>query len=111
MDQETNRIVRHIDTEREQLGRNLDEIEHRVKSATDLKAHFDKNTGWILGAAVAGGFLLSLAFGKFSTSGSASSRESDLQARSANIAAQPEYPASTHLRRVSDNVENMIGAS
>ena len=54
MDQETDKIKQHIDTEREQLGRNLDEIEYRVKRATDLKGHFDKNTGWILGAAVAG---------------------------------------------------------
>jgi hypothetical protein len=77
VDQETSRIKRHIDTEREQLGRNLDEIEHRVKSAADLKAHFDKNTGWILGAAVAAGFLLSFAFGKSSTSGSTSNRKSD----------------------------------
>jgi len=62
VDEETNRIRRHIDTEREQLGRNLDEIEDRVKEATDLKTHFNKNTGWFLGAAVAGGFLLSRAF-------------------------------------------------
>ena len=62
MDEETNRIKRYIDGEREELGRNLDEIEHRVRTATDLKAHFDKNTGLFIGAAVAGGFLLSRAF-------------------------------------------------
>jgi hypothetical protein len=108
VDQETNKIKRHIDTEREQLVRNLDEIEHRMKSATDLKAHFAKNTGWILGAAVAAGFLLSLAFGKSSTSGSPSSRESDLRASSANIPAQPKDPFSTHVRRVPETAENII---
>ena len=61
MAEETYKIKQHIDREREQLGRNLDEIEYRVKKATDFKTHFDNHTGWILGAAVAGGFLLSLA--------------------------------------------------
>jgi hypothetical protein len=55
MDEKVDTIKRHIDAEREELGRNLDEIEYRVKSATDLKAHFDKNTGLILGAAAFAG--------------------------------------------------------
>lgn len=110
MDHEAQKIKQHIDTEREQLGRNFDEIEHRVKKATDLQAHFDQNTGLILGAAVGGGFLLSLAFGKSSTSGSTSNRELDSQARRANVSAQSRYPISTHLRRVSETVDNIIGA-
>src|SRR6185503_11931548 len=64
VDEETNKIKEHIDTERNRLGQNLDEIESRVKNATDLRAQFNKHTGWILGGAVAGGFLLSLAFRK-----------------------------------------------
>ena len=106
MDQATNKIRQHIDTEREQLGRNLDEIGDRVKSATDLKAHFDRNTGWILGAAVAGGFLLSLACGKSSTASSIpdSARES----QAANIAAQLPDPVSRQLRQVSDTVEDIV---
>lgn len=64
MVEETHKIKQHIADERENLGRNLDEIEYRLKDATDLKAHFDRNTGFILAAAVAGGFLLSLALRK-----------------------------------------------
>ena len=56
MVEQTDQIKQHIDKERENLGRNLDEIEYRFKDATDLKAHFDRNTVWILGAAIAGGF-------------------------------------------------------
>ena len=103
MDEETNKIKQHIDTEREQLGRNLDEIEHRVKSATDLKAHFDKNTGWILGAAVAGGFLLSRAF-----------RNSSTSARSMPVRRTESAPSSTHaamskhLSRVTDTVDDIF---
>lgn len=75
MDEETNKIKQHIDSEREELGRNLDEIGYRVRSATDLKAHFNKNTGLILGAAVAGGWLLSMAFRKSSNSNGSQSTE------------------------------------
>jgi len=96
VDEETNRIKQHIDTERSELGRNLDEIESRVKSATSVRAHFDKHTGWILGAAVAGGVLLSLAFGRSSDSGS-----------NANTPGRPRYLA-THLRRVSNTVDDIV---
>jgi hypothetical protein len=109
VDQTTNRIKQHIDTEREQLGRNFDEIGNRVKRATDLKGHFDRNTGWILGAAVAGGFLLSLACGKSSTPVTTPDWESDSQAPSANIAVHAKSPFATHFRKVSDTVENIVG--
>jgi hypothetical protein len=101
VDEETNRIKQHIDAERSELGRNFDEIENRVKSATSLKALFDKNTGWILGAAVAGGVLVSLAFGRSRT---ISHRESE--ARNANV-PRPRYLA-THLRRVSNTVDDIV---
>ena len=54
MVQEADKIKQHIENERESLSHNLDEIEYRFKDATDLKAHFERNTGLILGAAVAG---------------------------------------------------------
>jgi hypothetical protein len=84
VDEETSTIKQHIDNEREQLGRNLDEIEYRVKKATDLKTHFDRNTGWILGAAVAGGFLLSRVFRK--SSAPVGGRESNATERNMNMA-------------------------
>lgn len=91
MDEETNKIRTHIDTEREELGRNLDEIEYRVKGATDFKAHFNRNTGLILGAAVAGGFLLSLAFRK-----------------SSSTAAQPTHRVTKHFHRLSETLDNIF---
>jgi len=59
VDEATNTIKEHINTERQQLGRNLDEMEYRIKDATDIRNYYDKNTALFLGAAVAGGFLLS----------------------------------------------------
>ena len=92
MDEKTDTIKRHIDAEREELGRNLDEIEYRVKSATDVKAHFDRNTGLIFGASVAGGFLLSLAFRKSSKSDS----------------GQGEDSPSTPVRRFSETIDSIF---
>src|SRR4030095_1230940 len=109
MDEETNRIKQHIDTEREELGRNLDEIEYRVKSSTDLKAHFNKNTGLILGAAVAGGFFLSLAFRKSSNSDSNQGEEStSTRELKANTLAQPTLGVSKHLHRFSETIDSIF---
>jgi hypothetical protein len=61
VDQDTNKIKQHIDWEREELGRNLDEFQHRVNRATDIRGHVDRNFGWVLGATAACGFLLGIA--------------------------------------------------
>jgi hypothetical protein len=106
VDEETSPIKRHIDNEREELGRNLDEIEHhRVKKATDLKTHFDRNTAWILGGAVAGGFLLSRLFHKSSASGRSPLWETNLTERNTST-ANPRSPS--HLCRLSETLDNIF---
>ncbi|HYR84017.1 MAG TPA: hypothetical protein VE422_08070 [Terriglobia bacterium] len=104
MVQDTNKIKQHIDTERAQLGGNLNELEDRVRKATDLKAHFNNNTGLILGAAVAGGFLLSLAFRKSAAPGSTSNRETEPMGRS----AQPRRSIPAPLQRVSQTLDSIF---
>ena len=110
MDKETDKIKQHIDTEREQLGRNLDEIEYRVRSATDFKAHFDRNTGWILGAAVAGGFLLSQAFRR--SSPSTRPRRSDsgsaVESGVKSVASTSIPSLSRHLQRFSETIDDIL---
>jgi len=54
----------HIEDERRRLGQNIDEIEDRIKGATDLKGYFDRNTGIFLGSAVAAGVIVSVALRK-----------------------------------------------
>jgi hypothetical protein len=105
--EETDKIKQHIEDERESLSHNLDEIEYRFKDATDLKAHFDRNTGLILGAAVAGGFLLSMALGRSSRSGS-SNRPSAFTDRDATIPTRSNL-VSPHLNRLSETVDNIVG--
>jgi len=109
MDEKTDTIKRHIDAERVELGRNLDEIESRVKNATDLKAQFKKNPGLILGAAAAGGFLLSLAFRKSSNSDSRQSGESvSAKESNPNKPAQRAPRVSKHLHRFSETLDNIF---
>ena len=103
MDEET--IKQHIDDERKQLARNLDEIEYRVKKATDFKTYFDRNTGLFLGAAVAGGFLLSRAFRKPHSSRAGSRWEPNAAEPDSNMAI-PRSPR--HLSRVAETVDNIF---
>jgi hypothetical protein len=106
--EETYKIKQHIADERENLGRNLDEIEYRLKDATDLKAHFDRNTGFILAAAVAGGFLLSLALRKSAPSPITNNSKSNSgEDPTRNLGPQSHF-ASTHLKQVSETVDNIV---
>jgi len=107
--EETDKIKRHIDNERQNLGRNLDEIEERFKDATDLKTHFDRNTGWFLGAAVAGGFLLSLALGRSSGTSrlSSANRRANVQEMSPSMSSHSGGFVSEHLDRVSETVNEI----
>jgi hypothetical protein len=58
MDEKPDQIMNHIDTQRQELGRNLNELETRVKGATDWRVQFDKNPMLMMGVALGGGLLL-----------------------------------------------------
>src|SRR5207237_4854937 len=70
-----------------------------------LRAHFERNTGWILGAAVAGGFLLSLALGRSSRSGNTARR---FASNDRDAPTAPSRFVSQHLNRVSETVDNIV---
>ena len=63
MGQTTDQITSDIDQSREQLKSNLQELETRVKSATDWRAQFQKHPGRMVAAALVGGVLLSSLLG------------------------------------------------
>jgi hypothetical protein len=104
VDEETVRIRQHIDAEREQLGRNLDEIEDRVKKATDIRRQFDTHTAWILGGAAVGGFLLSRALRKSSTSVPMPGSD----AHTAEHFNPRIQPRSWHVERVYETFDNIL---
>jgi len=58
MDEKPDEIMSHIEEQREQLGRNLNELESRVKSAADWRVQFDKQPMLLMGVALGGGILL-----------------------------------------------------
>jgi hypothetical protein len=58
MDERPDQIIGHIEAQRDQLGRNLNELETRVRRSTDWRTYYDRNPMLMLGAALGGGLLL-----------------------------------------------------
>lgn len=58
----TQQIGTHIERTREALGSNLDELEQKVKAATDWRHHFQTKPVIFLGIAFCGGVLASAVF-------------------------------------------------
>lgn len=63
MAQTAHEIEHHIEQTRDTLGSNLQELEHKVKAATDWKQHFEKNPMTMIGIAFGGGVLLASMLG------------------------------------------------
>ena len=116
MVQETRRIMEHIETEREQLGENLQEIEsrfqdakERVKDAADPRAWFQQKPAVCLGMAAAGGLILGLLL---------TSRSSPEMVDFADY-AEPQPPArperhpiseSKHFKTIKNTLDTTIAA-
>jgi hypothetical protein len=58
MGQTTDQIENQIETKREDLKSNLQELQTRVKTATDWRHYFTEHTGTMIAAAFGGGVLL-----------------------------------------------------
>src|SRR4030095_11585461 len=58
MGQRTDQIENQIENKREDLKSNLQELETRVKTATDWRHYFAEHTGTMIAAAFGGGVLL-----------------------------------------------------
>jgi len=63
MDETTGQIEEHIHATRSQLGSNLHDLEHKVKSAMDWRTYFEEYPIAMLGAAFGGGVLLAALLG------------------------------------------------
>ena len=63
MGQRSDQIVREIDRTRGELGNNLQELESKVKDATDWRKQFQKSPLTMIGIALGGGLLLSRVIG------------------------------------------------
>jgi len=58
MDERPDQIIGHIEAQRDQLGRNLNELETRVRQSTDWRTYYDRNPMLMMGAALGGGLLV-----------------------------------------------------
>ncbi len=64
MGETTDQIENHIEAKRVHLHSNLQELEHKVKAATDWRQYFQNYTGTMIAAAFGGGVLVSSMVGK-----------------------------------------------
>src|SRR5205823_15016299 len=59
----SDQIKRSIDVERSDLEGNIQQLEHKVKTAMDWRAQFQRNPMTMIGLAIGGGVLLSTVIG------------------------------------------------
>jgi hypothetical protein len=109
MAQETEKIKDHIEARRGRLERDLHEIEQRFTKATDWRDWFDRYPIQMLGAAAAGGFLLSLLIR--SPEASPISAEADETAHAGRM-SQSRWSRSTSWRmdRLGSTLDNTVAA-
>jgi len=97
--------LNQIEQQRDQLGRNLNELENRVRRSTDWRTYYERNPMMTLGAALGGGVLLGAALGGTSDRSRNRRTPSKLSAKSQSTATygsasygslggQPQTPAS-----------------
>jgi hypothetical protein len=70
MGETTGEIEAHIASKRQELQSNLEELENRVKAATDWREYYRKYTGTMVAAAFGVGVLVSALVGGSTSAGS-----------------------------------------
>lgn len=115
MVERSDEIKQRIDAQRGELGENLHELERRVKSGTDWRAHMEKRPWVMLGAAFGTGMLISgiLARGGHSSSYSYQGSYSDLSASDYNTSKIGESRfknVKEQRHRAAEALDKMTGA-
>src|SRR5581483_11386176 len=90
MGQTTDQIESHIKNTREDLKSNLQELEAKVKTATDWRQYYRNHSGAMLAFAAGGGVLLSALLGRATSAGTAGSASAPARPR------QPAAPGAKH---------------
>jgi hypothetical protein len=102
MGERTSEIENQIENKREDLKSNLEELQTRVKTATDWRHYFAEHTGTMIAAAFGGGVLLA------TMAGGRSRRAPSSQAADSSEAARPWRTGTRH--EVLENVDSIKSA-
>jgi hypothetical protein len=100
--QTTDQIEHQIENKREDLKTNLEELQTRVKTATDWRHYFAEHTGTMIAAAFGGGVLLA------SMLGGRGNRASTSEAGSSSEPMRPWRQGTKH--EVLENVDSIKSA-
>ena len=112
MDETSDEILEHIETQRNQLGTNLNELETRVRHSTDWRTYFEHNPMLILAGALGGGILLGAMVGGSKSSVSSSRYISSQHHRSTGTSSSVNSGAATYFQkqRASETLDNIKAA-
>jgi hypothetical protein len=102
MGQRTDQIENQIESKREDLKSNLEELQTRVKTVTDWRHYFAEHTGTMIAAAFGGGVLLATMVG------GRSNRASLSEASGSSEPARPWTRGTKH--EVLENVDSIKSA-
>ncbi len=91
MGQTTDQIETHIESKREDLKSNLQELEAKVKTATDWRQYYRNHTGTMVAAALGGGVLLSAMLGQRKSPAAVSSTAAPSSSASASRSSRTKH--------------------
>lgn len=112
MDEKPDQILEHIETQRNELGANLNELETRVRRTTDWRTHFDNNPMLMVGVAFGGGLLLgSMTGGRSSSRSYTKSSSLKMNAYPSSSSSSPSSPAvSAQRHKASETLDHIKAA-
>jgi hypothetical protein len=107
MDEKPDQIIGHIEAQRHELGRNLNELETRVRASTNWRTYYEKNPMLAVGAALGGGLLLGTMVSSSTRHSTSSHRVSSSAPRPAAKTTSSTAAASPAASMVSNPVTSM----
>ena len=111
MAEQTDQLEQHIQSKRNELGQNLEELESKVKSAGDWHTYFERYPMTALGISFGGGILLAMLMGgNRSNRGRMVADSIGWQENQSRPAAYPARPAGGTRDKMAETVDTIKGA-
>jgi hypothetical protein len=107
MDERSDQILEDIETQRNQLGANLNELETRVRRTADWRTHFDNNPMLMLAGALGGGILLGAMVSGSRSRSASSSYTSSRHFSSSGTGVNTGSATYIQKQRTSETIDNI----